>query len=460
LLGAELRKDPAGIWSKVIYNYDGGHVTRTDSDAGVTTSTDFRRRETVVDDSTVKSSTKATAKADAYLVAASTETDRFVCSCELPAENAGDIQAGQRIQIKAPHLGISAFTWFRITRRVLKLAETDNGVSREAYRLDLEFASDVKVTSFNDSRPPGDSETATTADDVALTLVRYQGTKEDGSAYFGPAAGLWTNIAPAAFALGLISAAVDGILDLSPEGNIPWPYTDCGVGTGGVAGLAHRGVWHRTTIDLSGGDVVGIRVSVAPFLVTGSGYNASPGGMLVGDSTVAVGVVTGTSSSGADLADFDDWIECGRVGDQGGEVFIPASLLVDVTAGYVWIVLAPGWEISSGLFVCNSAGNKPWGYGKTGHDSNGSSIVSALAVIASGSGWSPWLPATGDVDGSNTVFGLPLWNGKGIPEVKVGSTFLVAGEYSVDTSTLEATLVQAPGDELDGQVFYRAKMGG
>lgn len=460
-LEPSLQLDPSDVYSEAWFKYEGGTVHLTDADLGLSTSSDYRERGAYLEDSTVKSSTKATNKLTKYLTAASTERKTFACEVELPVELCNEIRGGMRVHVKVPHLktpdlDLSAFQYFRITRRELQLAPVQTGVSREWYRLRLEFASDIKFTSFHDSRPPGSTDDGDTSD-TAVTLTLFQLAQEAGSGYFGPFAGAYDSISPA-FAFGTISAAVDGILDRAPEGNISWPYTDCGVGTGGVAGLTTRAVWHRFTIDLSGGDIIGVRVTVLPFLVTGSGYTESPGGMLVGDSTVVVGIHTGTSSTAAEVSDSEDYAECGRVGDQGGEVFIPVSLLIDVTDGYNWIVLTPGWQISAGLFFCNTAANHPFGYGKTGHTSNNSQIVSAHAVSFSGTGRSPWLPATGDVDGSNKVFGLPLWGGDGMPEISVGVTALLPGEYTVDSTTKEATLLIAPADDLDGQVFYRARL--
>lgn len=452
---AQREDDPTNIYSHVVYTYQGGKVTRDASDSALSTESDYRYRATVVQDDRVKSSTKATAKADKYLAASSAETHRFSCSVVVPAANVNDIRAGHRIQVKAPHLGYSAYTWFRLTRRQVQPYQG----SRTHYLLVLGFADDVPMTNWNSPRPPDTSADDSSLTDAAVTLVRFQLQQEAGSGYFGPFAGAYDSIAAVAASLGTISSAVDGILDRTPEGNISWPYTDCGVGTGGVAGLATRAVWHRFTIDLSAGDVVGVLVTVLPFLTTGSGYTASPGGFLVGDDTVVVGIHTGTSSVGAEVTDSEDYIACGRVGDGGGEVFIPASLLIDVTDGYCWVVLTPGWRISSDLFFCNSASNHPWGYGKTGHDSNGSSIVSAVAQTFSGTGRSPWLPATGDVDGTNDTFGLPLWNGDGLPELRVGSAVLTPGEYTVDSGALEATILNPPPADMVGQVYYRARVG-
>jgi hypothetical protein len=459
-----LKLDPRDVYSKARMRYQGGTVTLEDSDIGLTTSTDYRPRTIALDDSTVKSSAKATAKLTQYLTAASQERRKIESAeVDLPAELVNEIRGGQRIHVRIPHLAVDgldldAGAYLRIITRETRLQPAEHGVVRDWYRLRLEFADDYKVTSFHDSRPPDSgADDANVEDDAAVALTRYQLTEELGGGPFGPAAGLWYTISPA-FTIGTISAAVDGKVSRTPAHNVPWPYTDCGVGTGAVAGLASEAVAHRFTIDLSAGDIVGVRFTVAAFLASGSGYTASPGGFLVGDETVACGIHTGASSSGADFAELEDYTEVGRVGDGGGDVFVPASLLVDVTAGYNWFILAPGWRISSGLLICNSAGNKPWGYGNTGHDSNASSIVSGLAVIASGTGLSPWLPAFGDIDGTNRTFSLPLWNGDGTPELRLGGTMLGAGEYTVDATLLEAELVQAPAVG-SGPVGYRARTG-
>lgn len=450
-----LQLDPTRIYTSVKFKYDGGYVVETD--AGL--EAQYRRREITIVDTSVKSATKATQRAQAYLASVGREARVFTAAVTLPAANVNDIRAGQRIQCKVPHLttaelDLDAFTWLRISRRTVTQADKGQGASGLFYTLTLEFADDLRPLRFGGQNNPSPHE-AGSEDGASVTLSRYQLQQEVGSGLFGPFVGAYTSISPS-FTFGTISAAVDGILDRTPEGNISWPYTDCGVGTGGVAGLANRAVWHRFTVDLDDETLLGVRFTVAPFLSTGSGYTLSPGGMLVGEGTVSCGIHTGTNSGGSEITDQDDYTEVGRVGDQGGTVFVPRSLLIDNGTGYCWFVLAPGWEISSDLFFCNSAANHPFGYGKTGHDSNGSSIVSAVTVVASGSGKSQWLPADGDVDGSNDTFTLPLWDGTGVPEVRVGAVILGGGEYTYDSGALTVTLDQPPADELDGQVAYRA----
>lgn len=451
-LGASLESDPSNIWSTVRFNYTGGHVRRDDSDAGVTTSADFMARETVVEDSTVKSAAKATSKADAYLRAASTEKHRFRCEVVLPPEFVNEIRGGMRVAVKAPHLStadfdFSDFVFFRITRRELRPQPTEHDASRDWYRLTLEFADDVKITSFNNPRPPGDVDSTALDDGSALAFTRYQLADETGGGPFGPAAGLWYTVSPA-FSFGSLSSPTPGQVQERPEHNVPYPYTDCGVGTGAVAGLEHEESFFRFQIDLSDETIVGVRITVDDLSATDVGFATTDG--------LIVGVHTGASSTGAELTDRDQYVPCGTVPITGGDVFIPVSLLIDDGAGYCWIVLAPNWRVSSGLLICNSAGAKPEGYVETG--TNTSQKVHGVEVTASGSGLSAWLPALGDVDGSNVDFELPLWSGEGTPQIRVGSTILIAGEFTVDSSTLTATLVVAPPADMAGQVFYRARM--
>jgi len=452
----KLELDPSRIYSTVCFRYDGGKVWVTDADIEA----QYRRREIGITDTTVKSAAKATDRANAYLAAVRAELHTFTASVTLPKEQVNDIRAGQRLYVKVPHLttaelDLDSFRYMRISRRTVMPAPAEGSaaVLDYRYRIDLEFADDLKPLRYGGKNEPGAND-AGSEDGSAVSLSRYQLQQEAGSGPFGPAVGAFTSIAPA-FSFGTISAAIDGLVTRSPEGNISWPYTDCGVGTGGVAGLESRAVWHRFTVDLDDETLIGVRFTVAPFLATGSGYTQSPSGLLVGDGTVSCGIHTGVNSSGSEITDQSQYTEVGRVGDQGGSVFVPRSLLIDNGTGYNWFVLAPGWDISTDLFYCNSA-LKVWGYGKTGHDSNGSSIVSAVAVNSTGSGQSQWLPADGDVDGSNAVFTLPLWDGTGVPEVRVGAVILGAGEYTYDGSTLTVTLDQPPDGSLDGQVAYRA----
>ena len=73
------------------------------------------RRSTQIDRPYTKSEATAISQADAWLTKHSIETDRVICVIRVPASRAGLVQAGQRIQFKAPHMpGYSAFTWMRV----------------------------------------------------------------------------------------------------------------------------------------------------------------------------------------------------------------------------------------------------------------------------------------------------------------------------------------------------------
>lgn len=443
----KLRKDPTRVYSKVRFEYAGGHVSVTD--AG--TEAEFRARAVTVRDDNVKNATRATNKANAYLDRADTEQKIYTVSTTVPAESLNTIRAGQRLEVKLPHLEIADWTWMRIARRTIYPQRAGDGGVWDRYRIDLEFAEDLRPAGFG-GRGDDDGDDASIDDDAAVSFARYQLTHERGGGPFGPAAGLWDSIAED-FSFGSLSSTTTGTIEKSPEHNVPWPYTDCGVGTGAVGGLEVEEAWFRFTADLSDSALVGVHVTVDAL--------ANVSGMASGSGTIIVGLHTGASSSGAELTTEGEYVEVGRVGSSGGEVTIPASLLIDVTDGYNWIVLAPGWEISSGLLICNSAGSKPEGHAETGAATGGDAplLVHATTTIASGSGLSPWLPAMGDVDGSNGTFSIPLWNGEGVPELRVGTTVLAPGEFTYDADALTVTITPAPPEDMAGQVAYRAQMG-
>jgi hypothetical protein len=450
--------NPDRVYSKVRFEYSGGHVSVTNA----TTETNFRARAVTIRDDTVKSATKATSKANKYLARSSTELNRFTVAVSVPAANVNDIRAGQRIPVKVPHLEVpnldfSDYVWMRISRRTVLAQHGTGGVVWDRYTLVLEFADNLQPAGFGGRT--GDGTEPTVTDGAAATLTRYQLGYETGGGPFGPYAGLYEVFGSDLNEWGGIAGINNGKVSRTPERNVAWEFTDCGIGTGAVAGLETREVWHRFTVDLSDASLVGVRFTILPFIATGSGYTLSPGGMLIGGASVRCGIHTGASSTGTEVVEAGQFTDVGRIGDQGGEVFVPRSLLIDVADGYNWFVLAPGWEVSADLLICNSASWKPWGYGETGNDSGGTSIVSAMTQVVTGSGLSPWLPATGDVDGSNKTFGLPLWNGSGVPEVRVGAVLLDAGEYTYDAGALTVTLAAAPSDYMDGQVEYRAEMG-
>ena len=147
------------------------------------------------------------------------------------------------------------------------------------------------------------------------------------------------------------------------------------------------------------------------------------------------------------------YTELGRVACEDGYFDIPASVLTPSVTNYV--VLAPGWPIISGVECCDTAllnglegplgGVSPGG----GEFNSGevridwSSVITR--VVADTGGLTPWTAMTGDIDGDNRVFTLPDWNGKGVPQVRIGG--IVYGphtDYEYDDEAGTVTMNFAP----------------
>ncbi len=139
------RKAPIDIYSDVRMVWELGAQTLTN----LTTETTFRRRGANVVDTNLKTSTAAAEKAQKYLDQAATETTS-IDGLELlvKAQYVNDIRAGQRLQIKFPHLGYSAFTYVRCLRREVRPAG-GVGFSDVMYRVTLDVADNVKPTSYS-----------------------------------------------------------------------------------------------------------------------------------------------------------------------------------------------------------------------------------------------------------------------------------------------------------------------
>lgn len=230
-----------------------------------------------------------------------------------------------------------------------------------------------KLRRASGTRPGQNSATTSTTETLA-SLTRYQLYHEVGG-HYGPDVVTGTLYYDFAATFGfaeVIDPTINSIVNRKPEHNIPWEYTPCGIGFGGFGGLVTREAWYRFQVDLTDA-TTDVKVTVAPFIVGGTGYTESPSGMLVGDNTVIVGIHTGSDPDGAELTTEGEYTEVGRVGDQGGEVLVPRSSLITAADGYCWIVLAPGFAIGTATLTCDGD-PIPYGYGDAGDDSD--SIVS------------------------------------------------------------------------------------
>lgn len=128
----KLNRDPSRIYSGVLMPYDGGEVFVEDYPDD-TTRLMYSRRYTTAPSINVKSSAKATARAQRYLVDIATPEDRVTCSYLVPLSKVNQLQVGQRFQAKFSHLpGLTDYSWLRVLRRTVR-AE-----SEEFYRVTIE----------------------------------------------------------------------------------------------------------------------------------------------------------------------------------------------------------------------------------------------------------------------------------------------------------------------------------
>lgn len=139
--------------------------------------------------------------------------------------------------------------------------------------------------------------------------------------------------------------------------------------------------------------------------------------------------------------------------DPGGGTFvIPASLLEPSATNYV--VVAPAWAAPRGCDVCDGALANPsegtlGGLFPGGGEFNSGSLafatLTAVSIVLSGSGLTPWASVVGDIDGSNRTYTLPDWNGKGTPIVRIGGVEYAYGQdYTADPDTGTIAMAFAP----------------
>lgn len=110
---AKLQRESDQVYSDVCVNYADGTLKLYRSRPS--TYATFVRRSTQIDRPYTRSAATATLQADAWLDKHSVETDRVTCTIRVPASRVGLVQAGQRLQFKAPHMpGYSDFVWMRV----------------------------------------------------------------------------------------------------------------------------------------------------------------------------------------------------------------------------------------------------------------------------------------------------------------------------------------------------------
>jgi len=131
----QMTRDPARVFSGVLLPFVGGEVYVQND----TTANTFVRRDTTAPSVNVKTTAKATARANRYIADATTEADRIVTSIEVPLSRVNHIMHGMAVQVWLSHFPgyDTGWNWMRVLQR------TVTATSEEFYTLELTMAAAV-----------------------------------------------------------------------------------------------------------------------------------------------------------------------------------------------------------------------------------------------------------------------------------------------------------------------------
>ena len=227
--------------------------------------------------------------------------------------------------------------------------------------------------------------------------------------------------------------------------NIPWTAGVCPLGLGGWGGKGFREQWFSFDPgDLVG--VVGLRFTIE--LDDTEGF--------------VTDIVYGVSQAEPSPYEQRDWDEAGRLPCEDGvhEGFIPSSMLVPSTTNYIGFAMGHDAQYTPGAWVCIQEESGINDVVSNGLFMSGGTTVDdfdlTLAVIT-GAGMTPWVGAEGQADGSNRVFTLVDWSGRGVPQARIGAVIMSNGtDYTYDEDTSEITFKTAPPDGSAVAFRYQA----
>jgi hypothetical protein len=131
----KLNRDPSRVYSGVVLPYVGGEVY-VQSDA---IAAEFIRRDTTAPSVNVKTSAKATARANRYLADATTEADVITTSFLVPLAKVNHLVEGQAVQCRFTHFPgyDQGWNWMRVLKR------TVTATSEEYYTIEVEMAAAI-----------------------------------------------------------------------------------------------------------------------------------------------------------------------------------------------------------------------------------------------------------------------------------------------------------------------------
>lgn len=429
-----LSLDPSRVYTGVRYGFggaDGGRDSAVFEESATILSSIGHKREANWGDPSIRKSARATAKADKWLEEGETEAKRIIVTLnKVPGASVNLIRTGHRIQVKFSHLpGYESYTWVRVVRRTVQQMDG----TQLLYAIQLEL-SNVKQAGGKNRHPASplppdldDGSTYTTARWCWSTDVGRDdghGGIPDDSAFDGP------------------DGATHDTIKEAVAYSTPYIYAGCPFGQSGYSGVTHEEQWYSFTTGTLDG-VIGVLVT----------YNIDWLEGIAGDFGFIQGVASAVPT--ADY-DFQEISRTGAIPVGTYTFFIPRSMLVPSATNYA--VIAPAWRAQDGVFACS--GTITGGYPLAAGDFisgragvNGCSVKERL--LDGGAGWTTWVPPVGDVDGSNTVYTLTDWNGKGIPKVSLNGLELAYGEdYSYDSDAGTITLTSPPWTGADIRVRY------
>jgi hypothetical protein len=133
--GTKLNRDPSRVYSGVVLPYVGGEVYVQNSAIAA----EFVSRDTMAPSVNVKTSAKATARANRYILDASTESDVISTSFLVPLSRVNHLREGMQVQCRFAHMpGYGeGWNWMRVLRR------TVTATSEEQYTVQVDLSAGV-----------------------------------------------------------------------------------------------------------------------------------------------------------------------------------------------------------------------------------------------------------------------------------------------------------------------------
>jgi hypothetical protein len=106
----EYQRDPVSIFSSMVVRWKSGWIREHNDD----TKDDFRQRDIFRRRTRCRTASAARRWARKQLEKTDEETQRLTLTVTVPGSKLGELRAGQRIEVKLRHVGITSFTYFRI----------------------------------------------------------------------------------------------------------------------------------------------------------------------------------------------------------------------------------------------------------------------------------------------------------------------------------------------------------